>query len=82
DGDGSGTIAPGAPATLAVWAAGPLGVDAPDDRVSRWSTDPRAAVPGLPDLAPGVDLPRCLVTVVAGRIAFDADALDVPAALS
>lgn len=81
DGNGSGTLTPGAPATLAVWAAGPLGVDAPDDRVSRWSTDPRAAIPGLPDLHPEADLPTCLVTVIGGRVAYDAGALDLPDAL-
>ena len=81
DGDGSGTVTPGAPATLAVWAAGSLGVDAPDERVSRWSTDPRAALPGLPDLAPDAELPRCLVTLVAGRVAHDAGGLDLPADL-
>ncbi len=72
DGDGSGVLAPGAPATFAVWRAGELTVDAPDDRVARWSTDPRAAVPGLPDLRPGTQLPQCLRTVVRGRTIFEA----------
>jgi predicted amidohydrolase YtcJ len=67
-----GVLAPGAAATFAVWQAGKLGVDAPDERVARWSTDPRAAVPGLPDVAPGRDLPRCLLTVRAGETIFDA----------
>jgi len=68
--DGEGVLAPGAPATFAVWAAGELGVDAPDERVARWSTDPRAAVPGLPSLAPGRELPSCVRTVVRGRTVF------------
>jgi hypothetical protein len=51
-----------------------LAVDAPDERVSRWSTDRRAAIPGLPDVAPGVDLPTCLLTVVRGRTIYDAAA--------
>jgi predicted amidohydrolase YtcJ len=75
DGDGSGVLAPGAPASYAVFAAGPIGVDAPDERVSRWSTDERAAVPGLPDLAPGAELPRCLRTVLRGRRIFDSGEL-------
>lgn len=70
DGDGSGVLAPGAPATFAVWQAGPVAVDAPDERMTRWSTDPRAAIPGLPDLAPGATLPRCLQTVLRGRTIF------------
>ena len=66
-----GVLAPGAPATFAVWEAGELAVDAPDERVSRWSTDPRAAVPGLPDVAPGAPLPRCLRTVLRGEPIFE-----------
>jgi predicted amidohydrolase YtcJ len=72
DGDGAGVLAPGSPATYAVFDAGSIGVDAPDERVSRWSTDERAAVPGLPDLAPGQPLPRCLRTVLRGQQIFDA----------
>jgi len=66
-----GVLTPGMPATFAVWTAGELAVEAPDERVSRWSTDPRAAVPGLPDLAPGAELPRCRATVLRGRVIFD-----------
>lgn len=73
--DGSGVIRAGAPAHLAIWAAGGLGMDAVDARVSRWSTDEQANLPGLPELQPGVELPRCLRTVVDGRIAFDAGEL-------
>ncbi len=70
--DGEGVLAPGLPATFAVWAAGELAVDAPDERVVRWSTDARAAVPGLPELAPGANLPTCLATVRAGTTLYDA----------
>ena len=45
-------------------------VQAPDDRVARWSTDPRSGTPGLPDLTPGRDLPVCLRTVVGGRTVY------------
>jgi predicted amidohydrolase YtcJ len=57
--DGEGRLAPGAPATFAVWATGEL-----------------AAGPGLPDLAPGAELPTCLATVRAGTAIFDAGLLD------
>lgn len=63
--DGAGQLTPGAPATFAVWQlAGELVVQTPDDRVSGWSTDPRAGVAGLPDLD-GPD-PVCLRTIVRG----------------
>jgi predicted amidohydrolase YtcJ len=65
--DDAGVLAPGAPATYAVWAAGDLVVQTPDERVASWSTDPRAGVPGLPDVSPGAPLPTCLRTVVRGR---------------
>jgi hypothetical protein len=71
-----GVLAPGSVATFAVWRAGELGVDAPDERVARWSTDARAAVPGLPDLAPGRELPTCLATVLAGTSLHDVGLLD------
>ena len=64
--EGVGELAPGAPATFAVWELpGELVVQTPDERVSAWSTDPRSGVAGLPDLA-GPD-PVCRTTVVAGR---------------
>ncbi len=66
-----GVLALGAPATLAVWAAGELVVQAPDDRIQAWSTDPRSGTPGLPDLSPGTPAPRCLRTVVRGRVVHD-----------
>ncbi|GAA0911389.1 amidohydrolase [Streptomyces thermoalcalitolerans] len=68
--DDAGVLVPGAPADYAVWRAGDLVVQAPDDRVARWSTDPRSGTPGLPDLTPGRDLPVCLRTVVGGRTVF------------
>ncbi|MEU0434134.1 amidohydrolase [Streptomyces sp. NPDC006290] len=68
--DDGGILVPGAPADYAVWRTGHLVVQAPDDRVARWSTDPRSGTPGLPDLTPGNDLPVCLRTVVGGRTVF------------
>lgn len=68
--DDAGVLVPGAPADYAVWRTGDLVVQAPDDRVARWSTDPRSGTPGLPDLTPGGDLPVCLRTVVGGRTIF------------
>ncbi len=73
--DGEGVLAPGHPATFAIWAAGELTVEVPDERVARWSTDPRAAVPGLPDVAPGVGLPTCLATVRRGIAIHDSGVL-------
>lgn len=72
-----GVLAVGETATFAVWQAGELQVQAPDARVSAWSTDPRSGTPGLPDLTPGADPPVCLRTVVAGHVVHDrADILD------
>ena len=68
--DDAGVLVPGAPADYAVWRTDELVVQAPDDRVARWSTDPRSGTPGLPDLTPGGDLPVCLRTVVGGRTVF------------
>ncbi|MGW0878560.1 amidohydrolase [Streptomyces sp. NPDC002671] len=68
--DDAGVLVPGAPADYAVWRTDELVVQAPDDRVARWSTDPRSGTPGLPDLTPGRDLPVCLRTVVGGRAVF------------
>jgi predicted amidohydrolase YtcJ len=75
DGDGHGVLAPGSPASFAVFEAGGLGVDAPDPALASWSTDERSGVPGLPDLAPGVELPRCLRTVRAGVTLYDSGEL-------
>ncbi|MFB8090061.1 amidohydrolase [Streptomyces sp. NPDC055992] len=68
--DDAGTLVPGAPADYAVWRTDELLVQAPDDRVARWSTDPRSGTPGLPDLSPGADLPVCLRTVVLGQTVY------------
>lgn len=65
--DGQGVLTLGSPATLAVWEVGDLVVQAPDDRIQAWSTDPRSGTPGLPDLTPGAPLPRCLRTVLDGE---------------
>ncbi len=69
--DREGVLAPGAPATFAIWAAGALVVDSADERIARWSTDPRRAVPGLPELRPGAVLPTCLATVRNGVAIHD-----------
>jgi len=70
--DEGGVIALGAPASLAVWdVSGDLVVQTPDARVAAWSTDPRAGVPHLPDLHPDVELPTCVMTLVAGEVAFE-----------
>ncbi|WP_030019607.1 amidohydrolase [Streptomyces monomycini] len=68
--DDAGVLVPGAPADYAVWRTGDLVVQAPDERVERWSTDPRSGTPGLPDLTPGRELPDCLWTVVGGRTVY------------
>ncbi|MFN8225297.1 MAG: amidohydrolase [Mycobacterium sp.] len=70
--DGStGTLAPGAAASYAVWDADDLEVSAPvDDGVQRWSTDPRSRVPALPRLDDGAASPRCLQTVHRGVTLF------------
>jgi predicted amidohydrolase YtcJ len=70
--DEGGVVAVGAPASIAVWdVPGDLLVQTPDARVAAWSTDPRAGVPHLPDLHPDLDLPRCVMTMVAGEVAHE-----------
>jgi predicted amidohydrolase YtcJ len=70
--DEGGVLALGAPASLAVWdVPGDLVVQTPDVRVAAWSTDPRAGVPHLPDLHPDLPLPTCVMTFVAGEVAFE-----------
>ncbi|MEO9222763.1 MAG: amidohydrolase [Mycobacteriaceae bacterium] len=66
----AGTLAPGAPASYAVWDCPELVVAAPRDAVQRWSTDPRAGVAGLPPLDPGSALPQCVRTVHRGQTIF------------
>jgi len=75
DADGHGVLAPGNPASYAVFEAGALAVAAPDDRTVQWSTDERSGVPGLPDLGPGSALPRCLRTVRQGTVLYDSGEL-------
>jgi predicted amidohydrolase YtcJ len=69
--DDGGVLVPGAPADYVLWRAGELVVQAPDDRVANWSTDPRSGTPGLPDLTPGLALPTALRTVVAGHTVYE-----------
>ncbi|MHC0433166.1 amidohydrolase [Streptomyces sp. O3] len=70
--DDAGVLVPGAPADYAVWRTDDLVVQAPDDRVARWSTDPRSGTPGLPALSPDAELPVCLRTVVRGETVYAA----------
>jgi predicted amidohydrolase YtcJ len=72
--DDRGYLDLGLPATFAVWQVGDLVVQAPDDRIQTWSTDPRSGTPGLPDLSPGAPAPECLRTVVRGRTVHDSEA--------
>ncbi|HEX3829128.1 MAG TPA: amidohydrolase [Sporichthyaceae bacterium] len=67
----AGVLTPGAPATYAIWQAADLVVTTPDSRVQRWSTDPRAGVPGLPPLDPDQTLPTCVATVLRGHTIHD-----------
>ena len=61
DGDGSGMLAPGTPASYAVFA----------------TTEAAGGDPlGLPDLTPGRPLPRCLRTVLRGRQLYDTGELE------
>ena len=66
----AGTLAPGAPASYAVWdlpgGLSDLEVAVPADTVQRWSTDPRSRTPALPRLSPGEPLPVCRQTVHRG----------------
>ncbi|WP_066297771.1 amidohydrolase [Arthrobacter luteolus] len=61
-----GQLAPGTPASFAVWEADELMVQTPDASVASWSTDPRAGTPLLPALDTDT-LPRCLQTVHHGE---------------
>ncbi|WP_051388943.1 amidohydrolase [Arthrobacter sp. 35W] len=64
-----GQLAPGAPASFAVWEVEELMVQVADERVQSWSTDPRARTPLLPALDTEND-PRALATVHRGRSLF------------
>jgi hypothetical protein len=69
--DDRGYLDLGQPASFVVWQVGDLVVQAPDDRIQTWSTDPRSGTPGLPDLSPEAGLPVNLRTVIRGRTVFD-----------
>ncbi|WP_394937702.1 amidohydrolase [Psychromicrobium sp. YIM B11713] len=64
-----GQLAPGAPASYAVWEVDELMVQVSDDRVQSWSTDPRSRTPLLPALDTE-NSPRCLGTVHRGRALY------------
>ncbi|WP_104091569.1 amidohydrolase [Arthrobacter sp. GMC3] len=67
-----GQLAPGAPASFAIWEVDALMVQVADERVQSWSTDPRARTPLLPALDTDND-PRCLQTVHRGRELYAAE---------
>ncbi|TYC99341.1 amidohydrolase family protein [Arthrobacter echini] len=67
-----GQLAPGTPASFAVWKVDELMVQAPDTRVQSWSTDPRAGTPLLPALDTE-NAPLCLETVHEGRRLYHLD---------
>jgi predicted amidohydrolase YtcJ len=70
--DDGGVIAPGAPASIAVWdVPGDLLVQTPDARSAAKSTGPGAGVPHLPGLHPDIALPTCVLTLVRGETAFE-----------
>lgn len=62
----SGQLAPGTPASFAVWQVDELMVQTADNRVQAWSTDPRAGTPLLPALDTE-NAPLCLETVHDGH---------------
>lgn len=66
-----GQLAPGAPASFAIWEVEELMVQVADERVQSWSTDPRARTPLLPALDTALD-PRCQQTVHRGRELYSA----------
>lgn len=61
-----GQLAPGVPASFAIWKVDELMVQTPDNRVQSWSTDPRAGTPLLPALDTE-NAPLCLETVHNGQ---------------
>lgn len=67
--DDAGVIRPGGRAHLAVWGGVEnLVVQAPDERVAAWSTDPSSGTPPLPALAPEGPFPKCRLTLAAGEV--------------
>ncbi len=73
--DDAGVLAPGFAAHLAVWDGIDLAVQAADERISRWSTDPRSGTPLLPLVGPDAAPPRNLMTIRSGRIIHDSGRL-------
>jgi predicted amidohydrolase YtcJ len=67
-----GQLAPGTPASFAVWKVDELMVQTPDNRVQSWSTDPRAGTPLLPALDTE-NAPLCLETVHDGTRLYSAE---------
>ena len=74
-----GVLREDVPATYAIWEPVPLVVQAPDDRIAAWSTDPRSGTPGLPDLTEDAPSPRCWRTVRSGRAIYDSGDLEAVA---
>ncbi|MGO1182024.1 MAG: amidohydrolase family protein [Micrococcaceae bacterium] len=66
----AGRIAPGSPAHLNLWRAEELSVQAPDGRVSGWSTDARAGTPLLPVLGGDTPLPQLVAHLHEGNLKF------------
>ena len=58
-----GDIAPGIRASLNVWTCAEFDVQAADDRLARWSTDPRSGTAPLPTLGRSTALPDLWATV-------------------
>ena len=71
--DDAGVLRPGAAAHLAVWETDELTVQAPDERIAAWSTDPSSGTPLLPEVTVGTTGPACLLTIAAGRVIHDRD---------
>lgn len=65
--DDAGMLAPGWEASYAIWESDGS-VPEPERTGARWSTDPRAGVPLLPDMRAA----RCVRTVRGGAVMFDA----------
>jgi predicted amidohydrolase YtcJ len=70
DGDGSGTLRPGAPATFAIWRAPAGDAAGRAARPRRAPADP-PDLDGLPDLDAPAPAPECLRTVVRGAVVHD-----------
>lgn len=62
-----GVVAPGELAQLCVWSCDAWDVPRTDQRVSRWSTDPRSGQPQLPNLA-GPTLPTLKLSIYGRQV--------------